>query len=105
MEHRDGFKRIGCEILVDETKLAENVIGRCDDVATNLVGLEDIQQLPRRGPDELRLRSFAQDPYGIAHDRNRIDARISDASRKHRDNCRCGGVETLADLANLIEGE
>ena len=50
------------EVLADQRQLGEHVRCRGDDVAADLVGLHDIQQLARAGPDQLGARQRPQEP-------------------------------------------
>ena len=56
------------------------VIG--DDVAADLIGLHQIEDLARRGPDQLRLRGLRHDLDRPSHDRHGIDARRRRCARR-----------------------
>ena len=47
--------------LPTERQLLQEVVGDGDDVAADLVGLEDVEQLARAGPDQLGLRRARAD--------------------------------------------
>ena len=54
MEHLDGLERELVEILAERVELRQQVVGQRDDVTADLVGLDDVEDLARRGPDQLR---------------------------------------------------
>src|SRR6478752_157424 len=51
VEHLDRVERVVVKIAPDERKLLQNVVRDRDDVAADLVSLEDVQQLSRTRPD------------------------------------------------------
>ena len=54
VKHLHGLERVLQQILAQQVELLEQVVGHRDDVTPDLVGLHDVQDLPRRGPDQLR---------------------------------------------------
>src|SRR3954471_17083327 len=59
-EHLHGLERIVVEALSDQRQLLENVVGHRDDVTCDRVGVEDVQELTRTGPDQLGGRRDLQ---------------------------------------------
>ena len=55
-EHLDGLERERVEILAQEIELRDEVVRHRDDVAADRVGLDEVQDLARAGPDELGRR-------------------------------------------------
>ena len=53
-EHLDGVERELVEVLADQRQLLQQVVGHGDHMAADRVGLEEVEQLPRAGPDQLR---------------------------------------------------
>src|SRR3989344_1942898 len=51
VEHLDSIQRVLVEILTDQRQFFQNVISSSDNVATDRVGLKDIEQLTRACPD------------------------------------------------------
>ena len=82
------LERILVEILADQRQLGEHVVGDGDDVAADLVGLEDVEQLARAGPEQLGLRAVAQDA--------RSDSRISGTGSRPVSAMRPAKTETIA---------
>src|SRR4051812_44673139 len=85
MEHLDGFQRELLEVLAQRLRLGEQVAGHRDDVAADLVGLDEVEDLARRRPDAFGPRSGAHDLDALAHDRERLAAGIGDAARENPD--------------------
>src|SRR6202012_5722206 len=56
VEHLHGLQRVFVEVVPEQGELLQEVVGDRDDVAADLVGLDDVEDLSRRGPDQLRLR-------------------------------------------------
>ena len=73
-------------------------------MTANLVGLHDVQQFARTGPEQLGGGPCPQDAQTIDHNRQRIDAGVGDPSGKDRDDRRSGGVERSRDTADLFGG-
>ncbi len=80
MEHLHRVERVVIEALADERQLLEDVVRDRDDVAADGIGLEDVQQLARAGPDELGAGLDAQDLDRFGHERDRIAAGVGDAA-------------------------
>ncbi len=55
VEHAHGLAGVDVEILADERQLLEHVGRDRNDVAADLVGLEDVEKLARARPQQLRL--------------------------------------------------
>src|SRR2546430_15995373 len=55
VEHLDRFQRELIQILSQEVEFLKQVVGQCDDVASNVVGLDDVQDLARGRPDQFTL--------------------------------------------------
>ena len=53
IEHLYGFQRILVEVFPDKAQLLHDIVRYSDDVASDCVGLEDIQEFLRTGPDRL----------------------------------------------------
>ena len=49
------FPRVFEEVLADKVELGQELVGDGDDIATALFRVEDVQQLARARPQELRL--------------------------------------------------
>ena len=58
-EHLHGLQRVLQQILAQQIELLEQVVGDRDDVAADLIGLDQVEDLARRGPDQLRARAPA----------------------------------------------
>src|SRR5260221_9674704 len=48
------------QIFSDIFQLGQNVVGYRDDVAADFIRLKNVQQFPRAGPDQFRVRMRAQ---------------------------------------------
>src|SRR5688500_20327446 len=83
-EHLYGFKGVLGEILADDIQLLQDVVGDRDDVAANGVGVEDIEQFARAGPDELLIRVRIHDVDGGFHQGPGSAAGFRDAPRTDR---------------------
>jgi len=59
-EHRDGLARVDVEVLADQIELLQQVGGQRDDVAADGIGLEQVEQFARAGPEQLRRRAIRQ---------------------------------------------
>src|ERR1700753_2388242 len=73
-EHLDRIERELGQVVTDQAQLLEDIPGHRNDGTPYRLGLKDIQQLTRAGPDELGLRVLTQHLHGPRHDRNRIHA-------------------------------
>jgi hypothetical protein len=83
-EHPDRGQGEVVEIPPDATDLAEQFVGHGDHVTADSVGLEDVQDLARAGPDELQSGEGGQDLDGGRHERDRVDAGVRDPSGEDR---------------------
>ncbi len=61
-EHLHGLERIVVEIFADQRKLLQDVIGHGDDLTSNGLGVEDVQQFAQARPDQLGTRRHLQQP-------------------------------------------
>ena len=60
VEHLHGFERILVHVLADQRQLLDDVVGHRDDLAADLVGLENVEQFARARPDQFGVgRGFA----------------------------------------------
>src|SRR5262245_9510306 len=105
IESLNRLARIFREILADEIELAQELVRHGDDVAAALLGMEDVQELARAGPKQLRLRARSQDLLAGEHMGDGIDAGIGDTAGEHRDDRRRGRIERIRNGENLIERE
>ena len=55
VEHLHGLERVFVHVLADQRQLLDDVVGHRDDLAADLVGLEDVEQLARARPDQLGI--------------------------------------------------
>ena len=101
VEHLHGLQRELIEVLAEQVELLEQVVGHGDDVAADLVGLHDVEDLARRGPDQLGARRRDHDVDGARHDRHRIDAGVGDPAGEHRDVGRRAVLDRLGDQLDL----
>jgi hypothetical protein len=51
VEHFHRVERVVVQVAPDIRQLPEDVVGDGDDVAADFVGLEDVEQFARAGPD------------------------------------------------------
>ena len=58
VEHPDRLQRELLEVLAEAVELLQQVVGDGDDVTADLVGLHEVEDLARRGPDQLRARGL-----------------------------------------------
>ena len=84
VEHLHRLERVLVEVLADQRELVQDVVGHGDDVAADLVGLEDVEQLARACPDQFRLRVASSTCAAGHHVRHRIDAGVGDAAGEYR---------------------
>ena len=105
MEDLNGFARVFSEIFSDEIKLAQQVVGHRNNVAAALLGVEDVQQLARARPKQLRLRPRGRDLLARLHMRDWIDTGIGDATGENRNDRRCCRMQRVDNHADLIERE
>ncbi len=87
-EHLDGVERILVEGLADEAELLEDVRRGGDDVAADRIGLDEVQELPRTGPEQLDVRLRTHQLEGGRHERHGVAPGVGDASREDRDDAR-----------------
>src|ERR1700694_1727448 len=59
-EHLYGLERVVIEVLADQRKLLQDVIGYGDHLTSDRVGVEDVQQFARARPDQLGSRRHLQ---------------------------------------------
>src|SRR5262245_64493309 len=85
IESLHRLARIFRQILADEIELAQELVRYGDDVAAALLGMEDVQELARAGPKQLRFRARTQDLLTGEHVRDGIHAGIGDTPGEHRD--------------------
>src|SRR6476646_424102 len=102
-EHLHGLEREGVEILAEQVELRDEVARHRDDVAADRVGLDEVEDLPGAGPDELggggdRLENLERP----AHDGQRLDPGIRDAPREHGDTARRTVPEGARDHLHLV---
>jgi hypothetical protein len=83
-EHLDRGEGEVVEVPPDATDLAEEFVGHSDHVTADSVGLEDVQDLSRAGPDELQSREGGQDLDGGRHEWYRVDAGVRNPSGEDR---------------------
>src|ERR1700730_17650744 len=76
-----------------------------DDVASAVVGLDNIQNLPNTRPKELGLGQVRQQRFARSHGRFRIFTRISNTSVQTPDFPRHVRVKERSDIRNLLQGE
>src|SRR5262245_57048434 len=57
IKHFDRVKRVVGEISSYGVKFLQQIVGHCDNVAPDRVGLENIQKLARASPDQLLVRA------------------------------------------------
>src|SRR5437868_2481061 len=60
VERLHGLKRILIHVFADQRQLLDDVVGNGDDLTTNLVGLEDVEELARARPDQRSIRRGTQ---------------------------------------------
>lgn len=80
MKHLHRFARIFHEILADEPKLLDHVIGCGDNVAADLISLKDVEKLARTGPEQFGFGPRRKSLFASAHMRNRVAPRIRDSA-------------------------
>src|SRR5579875_1706939 len=59
-------------------QLVEHLGGGGDDMAAHRVGLHDVEDLPRRSPDDRHVRRGARAGDGLAHEGAIVDAEIGE---------------------------
>ena len=67
--------------------------------------MEDVQQLARARPKQLRLRPRGRDLLARLHMRDWIDTGIGDATGENRNDRRCCRMQRVDNHADLIERE
>src|ERR1051325_1603335 len=102
-KHLHGVERVVAEVFAHELQLFQDVVGDGDDVAADGVGLEDVEELARAGPDQLRTRRGLEDLDAFAHDRHGIAPGVGNAPREHGDTRRRAALARLANAAHLLE--
>src|SRR5579885_2895977 len=65
VEHGDRLRRVGGQVLADQLQFVEQVGSHGDDVAARGLGLEEVQQLTRAGPQQLDPRVRLQQAGGV----------------------------------------
>src|SRR5271154_4130880 len=105
VKHLDGLERKVAEIFSEEIELAHDVVGDGDDVAADLFGVKDVEQLAGAGPNQLGVFVAAENFHGLSHQGKRIAAGVRDAAGKDGDVGRCAASESLVYFADLRKGE
>src|SRR5229473_3168866 len=83
IEHLHGLARIFGQVLAHELQLREDVVGGRDNVAADLVRLEDVEELARARPQQLGLWTLGERVEASPHVRHRIDPGVGDASGEY----------------------
>src|SRR5260370_16676801 len=82
-EHLYGLERVVIEVLADQRKLLKDVVGHRDDLTSDRVGVEDVQQFALARPDQFGRRRHLQQFYRCRHHWKRILASISPTTTEH----------------------
>ncbi len=83
-EHFHRVERILGEIAAQQRKLLQQIVRDGDDVAADGIGLHDVEQLARAGPDQLDLRIGADACERPAQDGQRIATGVGNAAGEDR---------------------
>jgi hypothetical protein len=105
VEHLDRFEGVLGEVFADQFELFEDVVGDGDDVATDLVGLEDVEQLAGTGPDEFLGWVRLHHLDGGGHQRHGVAAGVGDSAGKDGDATWGRIGKGGGDIADLREGQ
>ena len=85
VEHLDRIERILVEILADQRQFLERVVGHGDDVATDLIRVENVQEFAGAGPDQLDLSVRRQHLHRRGHDGHGVAAGVGNSAREDGD--------------------
>ena len=55
-KHFHGVQGVFVEVFAEEGDFCDEVVGHRDDVASHGVGLDEVEKLPRAGPQEFHIR-------------------------------------------------
>src|SRR5271168_383373 len=105
IKHLHGFEGKIAEVFSKEIELAHDVVCDGDDVAADLFGVKDVEQLAGAGPNQLGVFVAAENFHGFGHHGKRIAAGVGDASSEDGDVGRRAAVKSFSDFADLREGQ
>jgi hypothetical protein len=88
VEHTYRFEGVRGQIFADKAQFVDQIGRHSNDVATCILRLKNVKELPRTCPEELRQRPAVQYLSRLFHHRDWIDAGIGNAARKNRDDGR-----------------
>src|SRR5262249_54866843 len=98
-----GIERELRQALAEQGHFFQHFVRDRDDVAADAIGLYQVEDLARAGPDQLQLRLGFHDGERLLHYRQGIDAGIGDAAGKHRNVGAGAALEGVDSGVNLVE--
>src|SRR5258706_1537382 len=102
VKHLYRFQREISQIFTQALELTEYIRSRRDNVAADLIGLDDIEQFARAGPQQFSLRTVREYLETFNHHRYRVAARVSDPPGEHRDERRRSVPHRGGNLSDLL---